>query len=110
MLSVEQSENLLPLQTGLLPHAVNPGGSLLMLRFGHEEKTCLGSAPSGVCVLGIRSPETPSSPSPPPSWPSSSPPRITRKAGLMTEQEELRYPIGRFSPPESSTPGTRAAQ
>lgn len=28
----------------------------------------------------------------------------------MTEQEELRYPIGRFSPPKSSTPDTRAAQ
>ena len=28
----------------------------------------------------------------------------------MTEQDDLRYPIGRFRPPAASTPGIRAAQ
>jgi uncharacterized damage-inducible protein DinB len=28
----------------------------------------------------------------------------------MTEQDDLRYPIGRFKPPETSTPAMRAAQ
>ena len=28
----------------------------------------------------------------------------------MTDQDDLRYPIGRFSPPAASTPSVRAAQ